>query len=131
MLTHTVRDLLIALMKHRLHDTFGPALSTDEVVGAPEDVASAEALAQHDRYQFEWWVLGLVDARPAQDKKKGADRGVDGHIYFFDDNSGKAKQVIVQVKSGNVRAPQVRDLTRVLQREKSGSWPTHSLAGTD
>ena len=67
-LTH----LAIALMKHRLHDTFGPDLSPYEVIGAPEDLASAEALAQQDRYQFEWWALGLVDARPAQDKKKGA-----------------------------------------------------------
>ena len=114
-LTH----LAIALMKHRLHDTFVLDLSPYEVIGAPEDLASAEALAQQDRYQFEWWALGLVDARPAQDKKKGADRGVDGHIYFFDDNSGKAKQIIVQVKSGNVSAPQVRDLTGVLQREKA------------
>jgi hypothetical protein len=113
-----VTHLAIALMKHRLHDTFGQDLAPYEVIGAPEDLASAEALAQQDRYQFEWWALGLVDARPAQDKKKGADRGVDGHIYFFDDNSGKAKQIIVQVKSGNVSAPQVRDLTGVLQREK-------------
>lgn len=66
-----VEHLAIALMKHRLHDTFGPDLSPYEVIGVPEDLASAEALAQHDRYQFEWWALGLVDARPAQDKKKG------------------------------------------------------------
>ena len=114
-----VTHLAIALMKHRLHDTFGPDLAPYEVIGVPEDLASAEALAQQNRYQFEWWALGLVDARPAQDKKKGADRGVDGHIYFFDDNSGKAKQIIAQVKSGNVSVPQVRDLVGVLQREKA------------
>jgi site-specific DNA-methyltransferase (adenine-specific) len=106
-------------MRHRLQDTFGPDLSRYEVIGAPEDLASAEALAKDDRYKYEWWALGLVDARPAQDKKKGTDRGVDGHIYFFDDNSGKAKQIIVQVKSGHVSVPQVRDLIGVVQREKA------------
>ena len=114
-----VTHLAIALLKHRLHDTFGPDLAPYDVIGVPEDLASAEALAQQSRYQFEWSALGLVDARPAQDKKKGADRGVDGHIYFFDDNSGKAKQIIAQVQSGNVSVPQVRDLVGVLQREKA------------
>jgi hypothetical protein len=114
-----ITHLAIALMKNRLQGTFKTDLAPYEVLGAPMDLASAEALAQHDRYQFEWWALGLVDARPAQDKRKGADRGVDGYINFFDDNSGKPKTLIAQVKSGNVSAPQVRDLAGVLQREKA------------
>ena len=90
-----------------------------EVIGDPKDLSSARALAEQNRYQFEWWALGLVDARPAQDKRKGADRGVDGYINFFDDNSGKAKTVVVQVKSGHVNAAHVRDLKGVLEREKA------------
>jgi len=35
----------------------------------------------------------------------GADTGIDGYTNFFDDNSGQAKQVIVQVKSGCVCVP--------------------------
>lgn len=62
----------------------------------------------------------MVDARPAQDvKKKGADSGVDGYINFVDDISGKAKRVIVQVKSGHVKAGDIRDLKGVLDREKA------------
>jgi len=57
-----------------------------------------------------------VEARPAQDKKKGADRGVDGEIVFFDD---KAKKIIVQVKSGHVTANQIRDLKGAREREKA------------
>jgi hypothetical protein len=106
-------------MKHRLQDTFGADVSPYTVIGVPKDVASAEALAQHDRYQFEWWALGLVEARPAQDKKKGADHGVDGEILFRDDQSGKPKRVVVQVKSGHVNASMVRDLAGVLQREQA------------
>ena len=107
-----VTHIAISLMRYRLHDTFGPDLSDYEVVGLPQDVASARALAEeseHDgRYQFEHWALGLVDARPSG--KKGADSGVDGSINFFDDNSGKAKRIIVQVKSGKVNRGQVATL---------------------
>ncbi len=116
-----ITHLAITLIKKRLDDTFNPAeLSPFEVVGEPADLLSAEALALENRHQFEWWALGLVDARPAQDKKKGADTGIDGYIYFFDDNSGQAKKIIVQVKSGgHVSSPQIRDLKGVLDREKA------------
>jgi len=114
-----ITHLAISLMRHRLHDTFGPDLTPYEVIGDPKDLESARALAEQNRYQFEWWALGLVDARPAQDKRKGADRGVDGYINFFDDNSGKAKTVVVQVKSGHVNAAHIRDLKGVLEREKA------------
>ena len=97
-----ITHLAITLVRHRLHDSFGDALRPYEIVGQPTDTGSAAALAEQDRYQFEWWALGLVDARPANDKRRGADAGVDGYINFFDDNSGKPKRIIVQVKSGHV-----------------------------
>ena len=114
-----ITHLAIALMRNRLQTAFGAALTPYEVIGDPKDVESAAALASEDRYQFEWWALGLVDAWPAQDKKKGADTGIDGYISFFDDNSGKAKRIIVQVKSGQVGAAHVRDLKGTLEREKA------------
>ncbi len=114
-----VTHLAITLIRHRLHDSFGQDLRPYQLIGDPKDLPSAHSLAQHDRYQFEWWALGLVDARPAQDKRKGADAGIDGYINFFDDNSGQAKRVIVQVKSGNVSVSQIRDLKGVLAREKA------------
>ena len=118
-----VTHLAISLMKSRLHDTFGDDLRRYEVVGAPQDVESAAALAvdsENDgRYQFEWWALGLVDARPAQDKKRGADSGVDGYINFFDDNSGKPKRIIVQVKSGGVKRGDIATLKGDMEREQA------------
>ncbi len=117
-----ITHLAVSLMKHRLQDTFGAELSEYKVVGLPQDVASARALAtesEHDgRYQFEYWALGLVDARPATGKK-GADSGVDGYINFFDDNSGKAKRIIVQVKSGKVNRGQIATLKGDMEREKA------------
>ena len=114
-----VTHLAITLIRHRLHDAFGEDLRPYEVVGEPKDLPSAESLALHDRYQFEWWALGLVDARPARDRKKGADAGIDGYINFFDDNSGKPKRIVVQVKSGNVQRSQVATLKSDMEREKA------------
>ena len=116
-----ITHLAISLMKSRLRDTFGPDLSDYDVVGVPQDVASARALAvesEHDgRYQFEYWALGLVDARPSNRGRRGADSGIDGYINFFDDNSGKAKRIIVQVKSGHVRRDMIATLKGDMTRE--------------
>ena len=49
--------------------------------------------------------------------KKGSDKGIDGIKVFVDDNSGKAKRVIVQVKSGQVKSGDIRDLVGTLRRE--------------
>ena len=114
-----ITHLAITLIRHRLNDAFGGKLRQYQVIGVPEDLGGAAALAQENRYQFEWWALGLVDARPAGDKRKGADSGVDGYINFFDDNSGKAKRIVVQVKSGHVERSQIATLNSDREREKA------------
>lgn len=114
-----ITHIAITLIRHRLRDTFGDDLRDYTVIGTPADLQSAIALAEQDRHQFEWWSLGLVNARPANDKRKGADSGVDGYINFFDDNSGKAKKIIVQVKSGHVQRGHVAMLKGDMEREKA------------
>jgi len=115
-----VTHLSIALMKYRLKDAFNLDAGRDyAVIGEPQDMASARQLALDDRYQFQWWALSLIKARPLGDRKKGADRGIDGIINFIDDNSGKAKLALVQVKSGHVTAGHIRDLVGVLDRESA------------
>ena len=114
-----ITHLAIALIKQRLFDTFAEELSPYEVIGEPVDVPSAEALAQQNRHEFERWALGLVYARPAKEKLKGADAGIDGVIHFTDDSRGKYKKIIIQVKSGQVSVSQVRDLKGVMEREKA------------
>jgi site-specific DNA-methyltransferase (adenine-specific) len=114
-----ITHLAIGLIKKRLSDAFGPEIkSTYDVVGEPTDYAGAAALAAEDKYQFQWWALGQVGARPA-DQKKGADRGIDGRLYFHDDESGQSKQIVFSVKAGHVTVPQVRDLVGVLARERA------------
>jgi site-specific DNA-methyltransferase (adenine-specific) len=114
-----ITHLAIGLIKKRLTDAFGPEIKTTyDVIGEPTDYQGAAALAAEDKYQFQWWALGQVGARPAE-QKKGADRGIDGRLYFHDDNSGQSKQIIFSVKAGGVSVPQIRDLVGVLDREKA------------
>jgi len=112
-----ITHLAISLIKQRLSDSFGPEVKKSyAVIGEPTDYAGAATLAAEDKYQFQWWALGLVSARPA-DQRKGADRGIDGHIYFHDDNSGESKQILFSVKAGGVTVSQVRDLRGTIERE--------------
>jgi len=113
-----VTHLAISLMRHRLMDTFGNTVEFN-VIGEPTDLKGAEALAKQDPYQFQWWACGLVGARPAEsEKKKGGDKGIDGYIYFHDEQN-KTKKIIIQVKSGNVNPGMIRDLRGVIDREKA------------
>jgi DNA modification methylase len=114
-----VTHLAIGLIKKRLDDAFGESVrETYEVIGEPVDLAGAQKLAQEDPYQFQWWALSLVGARPLE-RKKGADRGIDGRLYFHDEKGGKTKQIILSVKAGHVQAAYVRDLRGVIEREKA------------
>jgi site-specific DNA-methyltransferase (adenine-specific) len=114
-----ITHLAIALIKNRLGGEQIKDRKPYRVFGIPRDAKSAEALAIQNRHQFEWWAVGLVGGRPAQDKRKGADRGVDGYIYFFDDGSDKAKKIVIQVKSGSVSSEMIRDLRGTMEREKA------------
>jgi len=106
--------LAISLIKSRL-TAMGSA--DYKVLGGPTTADDAEQLAKDDPYQFQWWALGLIGARPAEGKK-GADHGIDGRLFFFDEGT-KPKQTIVSVKAGKVQVAHVRDLVGVLDREKA------------
>jgi site-specific DNA-methyltransferase (adenine-specific) len=79
-----VTYLAINLIKRRLKDAFGKDVQFEEH-GQPTDFGSAKALAELDKWQFQQWALSLIDARPrTEGDGKGADRGVDGMLYFYD-----------------------------------------------
>ena len=82
--------LAIALMQHQLSKNFGQDFSPLQSHWHSRNLASARALAEYDRHEFQLWAVGIVTARPMHDGKKGADRGIDGEIPFFDDHSGKS-----------------------------------------
>ena len=115
-----ITHLATGLIKTRLDDAFGVEVrNTYKVVGEPTDVAGAAKLAEENKYQFQYWALGLCGARPVEEKK-GADRGIDGRRIFHEKRGGESKQIIFSVKGGrNIGVAEVRDLIGVLQREKA------------
>jgi len=140
-----ITHLAITLIKQRLKDSFGieQAVRTTpsgkgetakvgeaaveygeatkrpfHVVGEPTSEPDAAALAASDPYQFQWWALGLVGARPVE-QKKGADKGIDGRIVFQGEKPGSFESVILSVKAGKTGSAHVRDLKGVLDREKA------------
>ncbi len=118
-----ITHLSIALQKYRMEAMF-PGIKF-KVVGEPKDIGAARQLATEDRYQFQWWSLSLIRARPlggqegSREGKKGSDKGIDGVIAFIDDNINKAKRVLVQVKSGHVKSGDIRDLIGTVNRENA------------
>lgn len=114
-----VTHLAMGLIKKRLRDAFGPGVGkTYEVIGEPVSLPDAEKLAKEDAFQFQWWALGLVGARRAE-QKKGADQGIDGRLYFHPTENGKAELIVISVKSGHVSVKDLRDLRGVVEREKA------------
>jgi len=112
-----ITHLAINLVKNRLFDAFG---IVPDIVGEPKDIEGARQLALQDRYQFQWWVDTLIGAKPFKDeRKKGADRGIDGVIYSPVKETGKVYRGIVQVKSGHVDVKHIRDLIGTVEREKA------------
>ncbi len=116
-----ITHLAIGLIKTRLRDTYGLEIEkTYRVLGEPTTLSEAQALAEQDKFQFQAWALGLVGARTVDSNRKGADKGIDGRIYFHDgDPTGKTKQVIFSVKGGHTDVKDMRDLRGVIDREKA------------
>jgi hypothetical protein len=115
-----ITHLAIGLIKQRLQDKFGEAIkSTYQVFGEPTDLAGARKLAEDDKFQFEAWALSMVGARPSGQVRRGADKGIDGRLFFHDDSSGQSKQIILSVKGGHVEHSHIRDLRGVLDREEA------------
>jgi site-specific DNA-methyltransferase (adenine-specific) len=108
----------IKVIEARLSDKLpGTAYKTE---GMPRDFASAVKLAQQDKYQFQWWANYLFNPHALREQKKGADRGVDGEL-FFPNGPGRAwGRMLTSVKGGDVVGPgMVRDFRGVLNREKA------------
>ena len=112
-----VTHLAIGLIEKRLRDAFPAVQFTTH--GVPQDISGARDMAARGRedgkyyFEFEKWALSLIDAQPGNLSKKGADKGIDGNIFF-----GKTDRAIVSVKAGdNIGVAMIRDLRGVIERE--------------
>lgn len=87
------------------------------IYGQPRDVAGAQALAELDKYQFQWWATWLAGGQPHGGGKKGADGGIDGTLEFATER-GRQDWGIISVKGGkNLGVDMVRQLDAVMRAE--------------
>jgi hypothetical protein len=112
-----ITQAAVVVIKKRFRDRFGIDLPC-EIVGEPRSLSDARHLASTDPYQFQWWALDFVGARPI-DQRKGADKGIDGRRYIPDPLTGGTDQLIASVKAGHVAVAHVRDLRGVVERERA------------
>jgi len=114
----------IGLILKRLADANGGQLPADIVVdGIPQDIESARALANRDddrvRKEFEKWaVLTYTNNRAVINEKKGADKGIDGIVYFASGHN-KTERMVIQVKSGGANRGTIATLKGDMQRERA------------
>jgi site-specific DNA-methyltransferase (adenine-specific) len=91
--------------------------------GIPADYEGAVKLAEEDKFAFQDWAISLIDANPPSgETKKGADRGIDGIILFYDREdlqNPKLRKIIVQVKGGHTSRADIATLKGDIDRENA------------
>lgn len=124
-----VTTLAVGLMQRRLADAFPQDFESPEAVpvdGYPADEEGAQALADRDKYQFQFWAVAKLGATArGGENRKGMDRGIDG-VTTFPERDGpdlgnpiRYEQVIISVKGGGTGPRDVRDLRGTIEREKA------------
>ncbi|QUS38491.1 site-specific DNA-methyltransferase [Tardiphaga alba] len=97
---------------------FHHTASSYEIRGIPTTVEDARALANIDKFQFEFWAVSLVGAHSRYGKAQ-ADRGIDGQFYFKCD-AKRDGTGLISVKGGkNLSPSMIRDLRGTMEREKA------------
>ena len=114
-----ITQLAISLIRYRLGDSFGKDCL----------IWSHWRTNQRSRMPPLWRSrtpinssggLSVWSKLDQPNEKKGADRGIDGRLYFHDEGrGGKTKQIIFSVKAGKVTVSHIRDLVGVISREKA------------
>jgi site-specific DNA-methyltransferase (adenine-specific) len=109
-----VTHIAIGMIEDRMRSGY-PGIAF-ETIGVPRDLASAERLAEEDPHQFQQWVSWQVGGFPRE--KKGGDKGVDGWFNYLA-AKGRIETGVISVKAGDhVNPNMVRDLGRVMERDK-------------
>lgn len=112
-----ITHLAVNLIERRMREAF-PGIEF-EIHGTPKDYGGAVRLAEEDKYEFQWWALSLIHARPYQGKKKGADEGIDGIIFFLDDGTQIPKKIVVSVKGGTRKHVDIKEVIGTVEQHKA------------
>jgi DNA modification methylase len=93
--------------------------------GIPTDYESACSFAAKDKMQFQDWAISLINAHaPGGVTRKGADRGIDGLILFYErpeftKSTSTLRKILVQVKGGARERRDIATLKGDMERENA------------
>jgi site-specific DNA-methyltransferase (adenine-specific) len=109
----------IHLIENRIREAYGPN-AVPSAEGIPADYESAAELAKNNPFQFQWWANYLIGVHALNEVKKGADRGIDGELFFPNGPGRPYGRLLTFVKGGkHVTPAMVREFRGVLDREKA------------
>jgi len=113
----------ISLILRRMESFGENVMKSIKVDGIPRDIDAAKALAtrQDDRVRKEfekWAVLTYTNNRAVINTKKGADKGIDGVVYFAT-GPDTTERMVLQVKSGGVNRAAIATLHGDMEREQA------------
>jgi DNA modification methylase len=85
------------------------------VDGVPMSVDGAKELFEHDKRQFQHWVVELAGG--FCNKKQSGDQGVDGRIYY--ETKDGLRSMVVSVKGGGLNPSYIREVRGTLEADIS------------
>jgi site-specific DNA-methyltransferase (adenine-specific) len=114
-----VTYIAIDLIEKRLMHSYGREVTgTYDVLGIPKDVAGAQALFNHNPFDFERWAVAQVNAQP--NEKQVGDKGIDGIARFPLGGKNEFGKILISVKGGKQLNPaMVRDLSGTVETQKA------------
>ena len=109
-----ITHIAIGMIEDRMRSGY-PGIAF-ETIGVPRDLEGALRLAADDKHQFQQWGCWQVGGYPRD--KKGGDKGVDGWFNYLA-GKDRIETGVISVKGGeNLNPGMVRDLGRVMERDK-------------
>ncbi|WP_135227557.1 site-specific DNA-methyltransferase [Deinococcus fonticola] len=121
-----ITHLAVGLIKSRLKRDFALGKGDFLEDGVPTTIEAAQYLFDLDPYDFQYWTLGEIGARPygassgSKKGKKGGDGGIDGELFFMRPDGQDVERAIVSVKGGkNLTAGMVRDLVGTMTKHSA------------
>ena len=124
---HAIKRVSAIRLKNKCHLIEGQDY---EITGIPRTIEGTTDLWERDPYHFQKWAVEAVDGFVKAGK--GPDGGVDGRLYFNDEQANRLKAMIIQVKGGDTVTPeQLRAVVGSITEDTPlGGFITRKTLGT-
>ena len=120
-----VTHLAIGLIERRMRERYDhlKVKGAYEVIGTPTTLGGAKRLFKESPFQFERWAVSLIRGAREYRSTGGGDGGVDGLLYYKDNETGRYRKGLLSVKGGKSLNPtMVRDLHGTVEADADADF---------